>query len=52
MIVEGGASTLWEFFAARSVDSVAVFIAPRISRRCGRARGVGGQGFRLPEALG
>ena len=50
VIVEGGAATLYEFFAARCVDSVAVFVAPRIFGGSSAPGGVGGKGFRLPRS--
>jgi diaminohydroxyphosphoribosylaminopyrimidine deaminase / 5-amino-6-(5-phosphoribosylamino)uracil reductase len=47
LLVEGGAATLWEFFDARRVDRVAVFVAPRILGGAGAPGGVGGAGFPL-----
>jgi diaminohydroxyphosphoribosylaminopyrimidine deaminase/5-amino-6-(5-phosphoribosylamino)uracil reductase len=47
LLVEGGAATLWEFFDARRVDRVAVFVAPRILGGSGAPGGVGGAGFPL-----
>ena len=47
LLVEGGAATLWEFFRARRVDSVAVFLAPRILGGREAPGGVGGEGFSL-----
>jgi diaminohydroxyphosphoribosylaminopyrimidine deaminase/5-amino-6-(5-phosphoribosylamino)uracil reductase len=47
LLVEGGPATLWEFFRARRVDRIAVFLAPRILGGTGAPAGVGGQGFPL-----
>jgi diaminohydroxyphosphoribosylaminopyrimidine deaminase/5-amino-6-(5-phosphoribosylamino)uracil reductase len=47
LLVEGGAATLWEFFEARRVDRVAVFLAPRILAGSNAPGGVGGEGFPL-----
>jgi diaminohydroxyphosphoribosylaminopyrimidine deaminase/5-amino-6-(5-phosphoribosylamino)uracil reductase len=47
LLVEGGAATLWEFFRARRVDRVAVFLAPRILGGREAPGGVGGEGFPL-----
>jgi diaminohydroxyphosphoribosylaminopyrimidine deaminase/5-amino-6-(5-phosphoribosylamino)uracil reductase len=47
LLVEGGAETLWEFFRARRVDRVAVFLAPRILGGRDAPGGVGGTGFPL-----
>lgn len=47
LLVEGGSATLWEFFRARRVDRIAVFLAPRILGGAGAPAGVGGQGFPL-----
>jgi diaminohydroxyphosphoribosylaminopyrimidine deaminase/5-amino-6-(5-phosphoribosylamino)uracil reductase len=48
LLVEGGSATLWEFFRARRVDRVAVFLAPRILGGSRAPGGVGGDGFTLP----
>ncbi len=48
LLVEGGSATLWEFFRARRVDRVAVFLAPRILGGDRAPAGVGGDGFNLP----
>ena len=50
LIVEGGATTLWEFFRAGLVDRVAVFVAPRILGGRAAPGGVGGTGFGLRQA--
>lgn len=50
VIVEGGASTLWEFFRSQSVDAVAVFVAPRILGGAHAPGAVGGAGFALPAS--
>lgn len=50
LMVEGGARTLWEFFAAGLVDAVAVFVAPRVLGGDGATGAVGGGGFRLTDA--
>ena len=47
LLVEGGAATHWEFFDARRVDRVALFLAPRILGGTDAPGGVGGAGFRL-----
>lgn len=47
LLVEGGPATLWEFFRARQVDRVAVFVAPRILGGRDAPGGVGGEGFPL-----
>lgn len=47
LLVEGGSATLWEFFRARRVDRVAVFLAPRILGGGRAPAGVGGEGFSL-----
>ncbi len=47
LLVEGGSATLWEFFRARRVDRVAVFLAPRILGGSRAPGGVGGDGFTL-----
>ena len=47
ILVEGGSATLGEFFRARRVDRVAVFLAPRILGGAGAPAGVGGVGFTL-----
>jgi diaminohydroxyphosphoribosylaminopyrimidine deaminase / 5-amino-6-(5-phosphoribosylamino)uracil reductase len=47
LLVEGGPATLWEFFHARGVDRVAVFVAPRILGGREAPGGVGGEGYRL-----
>lgn len=47
LMIEGGAETLWEFFRARLVDRVAVFVAPRILGGEAAPGGVGGAGFPL-----
>lgn len=47
LLVEGGAATHWEFFDARRVDRVAVFLAPRIVGGADAPGGVGGAGFPL-----
>jgi diaminohydroxyphosphoribosylaminopyrimidine deaminase/5-amino-6-(5-phosphoribosylamino)uracil reductase len=47
LLVEGGSATLWEFFHARRVDRVAVFLAPRILGGGRAPAGVGGPGFPL-----
>jgi diaminohydroxyphosphoribosylaminopyrimidine deaminase/5-amino-6-(5-phosphoribosylamino)uracil reductase len=49
LLVEGGARTHWEFFRARLVDRVAVFVAPRVLGGAGPG-GVGGDGFPLARA--
>lgn len=48
LLVEGGSSTHWEFFRAKRVDRVAVFLAPRILGGGRAPGGVGGEGFSLP----
>jgi diaminohydroxyphosphoribosylaminopyrimidine deaminase/5-amino-6-(5-phosphoribosylamino)uracil reductase len=48
LLVEGGSATLWEFFRARRVDRVAVFLAPRVLGGSRAPGGVGGEGFTLP----
>jgi diaminohydroxyphosphoribosylaminopyrimidine deaminase/5-amino-6-(5-phosphoribosylamino)uracil reductase len=48
LLVEGGSATLWEFFRAKRVDRVAVFLAPRILAGDRAPGGVGGAGFSLP----
>jgi diaminohydroxyphosphoribosylaminopyrimidine deaminase/5-amino-6-(5-phosphoribosylamino)uracil reductase len=50
LMVEGGAETLWGFFAAGVVDSVAVFTAPRVLGGAAAPAGVGGAGFSLDRA--
>jgi diaminohydroxyphosphoribosylaminopyrimidine deaminase/5-amino-6-(5-phosphoribosylamino)uracil reductase len=50
LLVEGGAATLGEFFDARRVDRVAVFLAPRILGGADAPGGVAGKGFTLPSA--
>lgn len=50
LLVEGGGATLWEFFRARLVDRVTVFLAPRVLGGAGAPGGVGGAGFPLPRA--
>jgi diaminohydroxyphosphoribosylaminopyrimidine deaminase / 5-amino-6-(5-phosphoribosylamino)uracil reductase len=47
LLVEGGSETIWEFFRARRVDRVAVFLAPRILGGCRAPGGVGGDGYSL-----
>jgi diaminohydroxyphosphoribosylaminopyrimidine deaminase/5-amino-6-(5-phosphoribosylamino)uracil reductase len=47
LMVEGGAETLWEFFRARLVDRVAVFVAPKVLGGASAPGGVGGRGFPL-----
>ena len=47
LLVEGGSETLWQFFRARRVDRVAVFLAPRILGGGRAPGGVGGKGFSL-----
>jgi diaminohydroxyphosphoribosylaminopyrimidine deaminase / 5-amino-6-(5-phosphoribosylamino)uracil reductase len=47
LLVEGGSATLWEFFRAKRVDRVAVFLAPRILGGDRAPAGVGGDGFSL-----
>jgi diaminohydroxyphosphoribosylaminopyrimidine deaminase/5-amino-6-(5-phosphoribosylamino)uracil reductase len=47
LLVEGGSETLWEFFRARRVDGVAVFLAPRILGGARAPGGAGGRGFTL-----
>ena len=47
LLVEGGPATLWEFFRARRVDRVVVFLAPRILGGRDAPGGVGGEGFSL-----
>ena len=47
LMVEGGAATLWQFFRARRVDRVAVFLSPRILGGAGAPTAVGGEGFQL-----
>jgi diaminohydroxyphosphoribosylaminopyrimidine deaminase/5-amino-6-(5-phosphoribosylamino)uracil reductase len=47
LLVEGGSVTLWEFFQAKRVDRVAVFLAPRILGGDRAPGGVGGAGFSL-----
>ena len=46
-MVEGGAETLWGFFAGGLVDRVAVFLAPRVLGGRLAPGGVGGEGFAL-----
>jgi diaminohydroxyphosphoribosylaminopyrimidine deaminase/5-amino-6-(5-phosphoribosylamino)uracil reductase len=48
LLVEGGSATHWEFFRAKRVDRVAVFLAPRILGGARAPGGVGGDGFALP----
>jgi diaminohydroxyphosphoribosylaminopyrimidine deaminase/5-amino-6-(5-phosphoribosylamino)uracil reductase len=50
LIVEGGSTTLWEFFRAGCVDAVAVFIAPRILGGAAAPGGIGGTGFGLARS--
>jgi diaminohydroxyphosphoribosylaminopyrimidine deaminase/5-amino-6-(5-phosphoribosylamino)uracil reductase len=50
LMVEGGAETLWGFFAAGVVDRVAVFTAPRVLGGAVSPAGVGGAGFSLDRA--
>ena len=50
LLVEGGAATLGEFFDARRVDRVAVFLAPRILGGDDAPGGVGGNGFSLASS--
>ena len=50
LMVEGGARTLWEFFAAGLVDGVAVFVAPRVLGGERALGAVGGAGFSLAGA--
>jgi diaminohydroxyphosphoribosylaminopyrimidine deaminase/5-amino-6-(5-phosphoribosylamino)uracil reductase len=50
LMVEGGARTLWEFFAAGLVDGVAVFVAPRVLGGERAIGAVGGRGFSLARA--
>lgn len=52
LMVEGGATTLWEFFRARCVDRLAVFLAPRILGGEAAPGGVGGAGFALRATAG
>ena len=47
LLVEGGSRTLWEFFRAKRVDRVAVFLAPRVLGGGRAPGGVGGDGFSL-----
>ncbi len=47
LMVEGGAATLWSFFAAGLVDRAAVFLAPRILGGASAPGAVAGLGFRL-----
>ncbi len=47
LMVEGGGSTLWEFFRARCVDRVVVFLAPRILGGERALGAVAGAGFSL-----
>lgn len=47
LMVEGGAETLWGFFAEGLVDRAAVFVAPRILGGRLAPGGVGGRGFSL-----
>jgi diaminohydroxyphosphoribosylaminopyrimidine deaminase/5-amino-6-(5-phosphoribosylamino)uracil reductase len=47
LMVEGGAETLWGFFAGRLVDRTAVFLAPRVLGGRLAPGGVGGEGFPL-----
>ncbi len=47
LLVEGGSETLWEFFRAKRVDRVAVFLAPRVLGGFRAPGGVGGDGFSL-----
>jgi len=49
VLVEGGADTLWTFFAAKLVDRVAVFFAPRVLGGSAAPGGVGGGGFPLGQ---
>ncbi len=50
LMVEGGARTLWSFFAAGAVDRVCAFLAPRVLGGTGAPAPVGGQGFSLGSA--
>jgi len=50
LMVEGGARTLWGFFAAGLVDGVAVFVSPRVLGGDRATGAVGGAGFRLADA--
>ena len=47
LMVEGGAETLWGFFAADLFDRTAVFLAPRVLGGRQAPGGVGGRGFAL-----
>jgi diaminohydroxyphosphoribosylaminopyrimidine deaminase/5-amino-6-(5-phosphoribosylamino)uracil reductase len=47
LMVEGGAETLWGFFAAGLVDRAAVFLAPRILGGADAPGAVAGKGFSL-----
>ncbi len=47
LMVEGGAETLWGFFAGGLVDRAAVFLAPRVLGGRLAPGGVGGEGFAL-----
>ena len=47
LMVEGGAETLWGFFAAGLVDRASVFVAPRVLGGRQAPGGVGGRGFAL-----
>jgi riboflavin biosynthesis pyrimidine reductase len=50
LMVEGGAETLWGFFAEGLVDRATVFLAPRILGGREAPGGVAGDGFRLAKA--
>jgi len=49
LMVEGGAETLWSFFAEGLVDRVMVFLAPRILGGREAPGGVAGEGFQLAK---
>jgi diaminohydroxyphosphoribosylaminopyrimidine deaminase/5-amino-6-(5-phosphoribosylamino)uracil reductase len=48
LMVEGGAETLASFFAAKAVDRVCVFLAPRLLGGANAPAAIGGGGFSLP----
>jgi len=50
LLVEGGAETLASFFEVGLVDSVAVFVNPRILGGSSAPAGVGGRGFSLASS--